>query len=336
MMRSTQTWVVLLCLSLSGLVCSAETVDVVGTPTKGWSFWEAPGIKQVSTFFEQAWAKTRWRTGRGNQTSSFLSQTSVDAEPHKDPLKLQAIRYLAGLDWQSYPDVIDTLLASLDDPSEPIRYEALRTLEAKRRISYCLHQSEASKASTTNASKSACDCFGCLFQKKVIDRLSALLLAQDEQGSLKEKSDRIRNLASEMIESYSFSTTSNAGVMMDGKEAEAALEARTSEPVVDSSPAEVSPIDAPSSPSARGFLPRWLRLRKDPEPTEPATMDLQGATSLLGGSSHTVGYRGLAAPMNGVPTAPAVAGERIVIAPPQQTWAEPVKRTSRLSQIFGY
>jgi hypothetical protein len=320
----------------SDRVIPAESVELVEVSEKGWSFWDVPGIKQISSFFDQAWSRTRKRAGWSRTESDATTESLMAAETKKDPIKLSAIRYLAGLDWQSYPDVIDTLLASVEDVSEVVRYEALLTLQAKRPAIVCVHQRNGAKDASGRAT--GCDCVGCQFPRKVVDRLNELLLARDETGGLKEKSERVRTLATEMIESYLASPEGGQRFdVRDAASAESALEASVSgKPMVESLPTDAVALEPESTEASRSFFPRWFKSRRTSETSGPTTMDLKEAKSVLNGASHSVGYRGLAAPMQSVPTAPAIAGERVVIAPPQQTWADPPKKPSRLSQIFGY
>ncbi len=304
------------------LVIEAQAVEEIPAENKTWSFWEVPGIKQMSHFFDQAMTKSRLKQTFGKFSTQWASRFGSKEEAKKDPIKVQAIQYLAKLDSRSYPEIVDTLLASLDDASEKVRYEALSALNAKQLGALCLHR-QASPSSATGATPQACDCAGCVFRKKVIDRLNALLLAQDEMGGLKEKSQRIRDLATEMIESC-LSPSEMA--------AEAALEGKTVQ-------AETLPSDINNLPNSnetgrkgwtRGLFPRWFG-GKSSQTTSPA------GESVSNLDQHTVGYRGTSTSFGDeVSTAPAVAGERVIIAPPQSTWTTPTKRTSRWNAIFGY
>jgi hypothetical protein len=281
-------------------VIEAKGVEEVvpGETTSGWSLWEVPGFKQIGTFFDQAMTKSRLKQAFSRMSAQWSDRFVSKEEAKKDPIKVQAIQYLAKLDSHSYPEVVDTLLASLDDASEKVRYEALQALRAKQLGSLCLHQGDLPAGES-------CTCVGCTFRKKVIDRLNALLLDQDESGSLKEKSERIRDLATEMIEQCLSSTADNAQASLEESLAEPARKSRS-----------------------RSFFPRWFGGKEsaDAEPVKNG-----------GIVPHTVGYRGDAKDFSQKDgTAPAVAGERVIIAPPQSTWETPTTRPWRLSSIFGY
>jgi hypothetical protein len=304
------------------LIIEAQAVEEMPAETKSWSFWEVPGIKQMSHFFDQAMTKSRLKQAFSRFSNQWSSRLSSKEEAKKDPIKVQAIQYLAKLDSRSYPDIVDTLLASLDDASEKVRYEALSAINAKQLASLCIHR-PAGPSSMTGATADACDCAGCVFRKKVIDRLNALLLAQDEKGGLKEKSQRIRDLATEMIESC-LSPSEMA--------AEAALEGKTVQSDTLSTDLQTPPTSNETTRKgwSRGIFPRWFGGKSSTEnvPESPSTAS---------NDKHTVGYRGTSTSYEGdVPTAPAIAGERVIIAPPQSTWATPTKRSSRWSTIFGY
>ncbi len=109
--------------------------------------------------------------------------------PANVKLKVEAIRFLATQDCVCYPEVVDALLASLDDCAEAVRYEALKTLRngcARNRCSVC--------GKTHKNERSSCHC-----QVKVLTRLSDLLLERDVQGRLKERSLRVRQLAKSIL-----------------------------------------------------------------------------------------------------------------------------------------
>ncbi|CAK9056418.1 Uncharacterized protein SCF082_LOCUS41063 [Durusdinium trenchii] len=103
--------------------------------------------------------------------------------------KVAAIRYLATVDCLRYPEVVHSLLISLDDCAEEVRYEALLALR---------------KCCGTSC-QACCDprltstCPNCQCQTVVIARLSDLLLARDVNNGYLERSERVRQLASAMI-----------------------------------------------------------------------------------------------------------------------------------------
>lgn len=135
-------------------------------------------------------AMSHWlRTTRPN-AAGVAKNAPVD---QKATLKLQSIRYLAGLDNTRYPEVIDALLVSLDDPIEDVRFEAICALD--RRIS-----NPSPAGGVTAATGTTERSIRQAAANKVAPRLTALLLERDDQGTLKETSGRIRDLAVSVVE----------------------------------------------------------------------------------------------------------------------------------------
>lgn len=126
--------------------------------------------------------------------TSLLSKSEAKVEPAavhlQTPLKIRSIQYLAEMDDQSYPQVVDSLLASLDDPLEEVRYEALRAITEKCKNYRCEYTSD-----TTFVRAQQCDCPGCRADPKVVHRLNGLLLDRGADGGLREQSARNRDLA---------------------------------------------------------------------------------------------------------------------------------------------
>jgi len=140
--------------------------------------------------------------------------------PKVDPanvlVKVKAIRFLARQDCSCYPEVVDALLGSLADCSEVVRYEALRALRAG-----CTHGGTCATCGghqvpgDPGANGYACQC-----QVKVIKRLSDLLLERNVRGHLKERSERVRRLAGQMIVECVHSTPVAASRVTPGLQAE--------------------------------------------------------------------------------------------------------------------
>lgn len=197
----------------------------VTVTNKCCSIFDFLGVGQVGRFVDQNVLKTRLgqaviRTtspvGRAVGLGPSLVSDKFAKEPgalglaaklkmeeKKIPLKLQAIKYLATQDCLCNPEVVEALLQTLDDCAEQVRWEALKALHKK--CNDCGGGSEGcadGKCNLLHGHKHKKDqtAAGCQCQRKVVQRLNALLLARDETGCLKEKSERIRALAQQMIE----------------------------------------------------------------------------------------------------------------------------------------
>lgn len=191
---------------------SAGNIESVQISNKCCSIWDFLGVKQAGSFVSNYFCKSNlgqavsgffgpfakaFGLGPSVLSPKFAKEGGVmglanklKEEEAKAPLKVQAIEYLATLDCNCYPEIVDALLASLDDCSEMVRFAALKALRKR-----CCGASGCRECD-----KCVGDCQGCQCQKKVIDRLNDLLLDRDESGCLKEKSPRIRCLATTMIE----------------------------------------------------------------------------------------------------------------------------------------
>lgn len=131
--------------------------------------------------------------------SAMNVANKIKTEEKKAPLKIKALRYLATQDCNCYPEVIDAILAALEDCTEEVRYEALKALHRCK--------TEGGKHCKSCAGKKSCPtddpfCAGCNCQckEKVIQRLQEYLLKRDEFGCYKEQSARCRDLAAQMIQ----------------------------------------------------------------------------------------------------------------------------------------
>lgn len=125
----------------------------------------------------------------------------IAADQKTVKFKVRAIRQLAKADPAQYPEIVDALLLSLDDPSEEVRFEALLALRKVCGGGLCpvghkhnhLFKGQECYIFDPNG------CAGCHCQEKVLVRLIQLL-EERVNGCLKEKSPRIRQLAAAMIE----------------------------------------------------------------------------------------------------------------------------------------
>lgn len=206
----------------------------VTVSNKCCSIWDFLGVQQFGSFVNNQICKTQLFTGMNTLLGplgralglgpSLLSDkfakeggvmglaNKLKKEEKKVPLKVRAIRYLATLDCHCYPDIVTQLLLSLDDCSEKVRYEALKALHNKCGGGKCCGSKHMAKKplggckdcgvcdTCTDGDCPPCDCPGCQCQKEVLARLNKLLLDRDEFGCLKEKSQRVRDLATQMIE----------------------------------------------------------------------------------------------------------------------------------------
>ncbi len=104
--------------------------------------------------------------------------------------KVAAIRYLATVDCLCYPEVVHSLLISLDDCAEEVRYEALLALRKSCGSACCAGGCDP---------RTSAYCPNCQCQTVVIARLSDLLLARDVNNGYRERSERVRQLARAII-----------------------------------------------------------------------------------------------------------------------------------------
>ena len=100
----------------------------------------------------------------------------VKADQDLAPQKIKAIKYLATVGCDCYPGVKDALLASLDDCTEAVRYEAA--------VAFC----QAAGNPCCHCAKSCCNA-------KVMEKLHDVAYGQDESGCYKEASARVRAAA---------------------------------------------------------------------------------------------------------------------------------------------
>lgn len=122
---------------------------------------------------------------------ALAGQIAAANNPVNVQLKVKAIRYLGKVDCICYPEVVDALLASLDDCAEPVRYEALRALQKGCTAGGCA----ACYDPVARVNSPPCAC-----QTRVIVRLSDLLLVRDANGQMLERSARVRRLATQMLQ----------------------------------------------------------------------------------------------------------------------------------------
>lgn len=115
---------------------------------------------------------------------------AISAQQKTTGEKVAAIRYLATVDCLCYPEVVHSLLISLDDCAEEVRYEALLALRKSCGSTCCPAGCDPRTSSV---------CPNCQCQTVVIARLSDLLLERDVNNGYRERSERVRQLARVMI-----------------------------------------------------------------------------------------------------------------------------------------
>lgn len=293
---------------------AAAAGNNVTVTNKCCSIWDFLGVQQVGNLVGVA-CKTRL----GQTISAFLSPlgrvlglgpsllsdqfakeggamglaNQLKKEEKKVPLKVQAIRYLATLDCHCYPEIVDALLASLDDCAEVVRYEALKALH--KQCQGPKHCQDGSCGSCGVGDVGCVDvCYSCQCQKKVVDRLNELLLARDESGCLKETSERVRALATQMIEEC-----------LSCRQPPPADNQAPATPPTDPVPTAI-PDPVPTTKSNRSYIPTWFKWKEPevkamtatPVKTKPIEMDAvelapkAGSTpSIAKPASHTSYYR---------------------------------------------
>lgn len=126
--------------------------------------------------------------------------SKMKKEMKMKPLKLKAIKFLGKQDCNCTPEIVAELLKMLDDCDEDVRYAALEALHKD-----CSKDGKGccKKKTIACAGDGQCpngDCCGCQCQKQVIDRLHRLLIERTALGCLKETSQKVRDLAAQMIE----------------------------------------------------------------------------------------------------------------------------------------
>lgn len=326
---------------------AAAAGNQVTVTNKCCSIWDFLGVQQVGKLVGGA-----FRTRLGQAISNFLSPlgrvlglgpsllsdkfaqeggamglaNQLKKEEKKVPLKVQAIRYLATLDCHCYPEIVDALLASLDDCAEVVRYEALKALRKQ-----CEGPKHCKDGSCGVGDVGCVDvCTSCQCQKKVVDRLNELLLARDESGCLKEGSERIRALATQMIEEC--------------------LSCRQPPPLDSQAPA-IPPADpvptpiadpVPTTKSERSYIPTWFKWKEPqiqsmtsaPVRTKPVDGDAfelaprkEAAPTVSKPVGHTAYYRA-EAPVR--MEAPKTVAAKPVADSQRYTAQPPVKHASKL------
>lgn len=336
----------------------------VTVSNKCCSIWDFLGVAQVGKLVGGA-----FKTRLGQTIANFLSPlgrvlglgpsllsdkfaneggamglaNQLKKEEAKIPLKVQAIRYLGTLDCICYPEVVDALLASLDDCAEVVRYEALKALHKQ-----CQGPKHCNKEGCSADGSCPDVCMSCQCQKKVVDRLNTLLLERDSTGCLKEKSERVRELATQMIE--------ECLSCRQPPPAESAAPPRT-DPVPE---LKSDPVPTAKSSSKSSFIPTWFKW-SDPEPKHLEAVPVREVKSVEetttsesdfaspypanlakpSSKQHTSWYRAEPAVEN--TTVPAakpvhqVAKPKVVYSTPKsKTSSSSSARRHLVGEIFGY
>lgn len=301
----------------------------VTVSNKCCSIFDFLGVQQLGSFVNNQICKTQLFTGVNTLLGplgralglgpSLLSDkfakeggamglaNKLKKEEKKVPLKVRAIKYLGTLDCHCYPDIVVQLLLSLDDCSEKVRYAALEALANKCGGGKCCGKKHGKPLSAckdcgvcdtcTNGDCPPCDCPGCMCQKEVLARLNKLLLDRDEFGCLKEKSQRVRDLATQMIEDCLVAHQPHPAetpVTADPTPIPDPVQP-TPEPIRDPSttPMKLLPTPNQSAPTtgAQKSLPKYFGGQGQVisgKPSAKKTVPMQGLKT----SKHVVGYRG--------------------------------------------
>lgn len=190
--------------------------------------------------------------GVARSVRSTVQNATNSDDPQRIALKLQSIHFLAALDFERYPEALDTLLATLDDESEIVRHATLVALRRMQQESLQLCQRLA-VLHQVSPRRDACG--QCSRRMKVALHLESLLLQYDHDGRLQEPSERNRQLAMTVInESSSFGST----IALPA----APLPVQTGHRPLPPPPAAIS-LDS-------GFGPRWNK-RDSAAPNESPT-----------------------------------------------------------------
>ena len=132
--------------------------------------------------------------GGGAPPSAGATAAALAAKKKAVKAEVAAIRFLANENCLCYPEIVDALIAALDDCAEPVRYAALKALRKGCGSNGCLPCETGNCDPRTQFSCPNCQC-----QTKVLSRLSDLLLVRDVHNQYKERSRRVRQLSRAMI-----------------------------------------------------------------------------------------------------------------------------------------
>ena len=116
-----------------------------------------------------------------SQNPMIKAAAKIKAEEDLAPQKIKAIKYLGTVGCGCYPDVRESLLASLDDCTEAVRYEAA--------VALCQVAGNPCKN---------CDKSGCC-NAEVMNKLNEIANGQDAKGCFKEASSRVRAAAANAL-----------------------------------------------------------------------------------------------------------------------------------------
>lgn len=273
------------------------------------SVWDKLGVKQIGKFGKgllnttlgQALLNTLAPAGKvlglgpslmsdkfANSSNPAMAEAAKKKkEAAEAPLKVKAIKYLATLDCTCYPEVVNALLAPLKldsyDCAEIVRYEALKALHKKCGGKQCKNQC----AGGSDCPSTCEDCRGCQCQKQVIVVLNDLLLARDkESGCLKERSQRIRELATQMIEEC-----------LALKQPPPQVEAKAEQKPIKEAKPDVKPSAKPDTKNtgyepapSRSLFQGFFKAKSTEQIVEPAI-----SPKVESVQKHTAGYRGVPA-----------------------------------------
>jgi hypothetical protein len=207
-------------------------------PTAPFTLWNFLGIPQ---------GFNKWRDGafnkRGNhpglerspplkaiadpenlksENPAIKAAAEVKTEEDLAPQKIKALKYLStiGCDTKNYPQVQEALVASLEDPTEEVRYQAVLAIQDAI-TQYCQARNESRRERrkrrdrSPNAAAENCACTecgaecaegcqdgkcdscdtACCCNEDVVKALSKLAWERDDKGCFLEPSERVREAA---------------------------------------------------------------------------------------------------------------------------------------------
>ena len=139
--------------------------------------------------------------GGGAQGAGAVA-AKIEANKAASAATIQNLEYLAAQDCNRYPEVVPAILQELDNPDELVRYTAITSLKKQCKNFRCSTLPATRILYRINHSKfcKPCGCCcGCQCQDQVIVKLTDLLLDKNALGQPRERSFRIREMASQIL-----------------------------------------------------------------------------------------------------------------------------------------
>jgi len=273
-------------------------VDPPAPPPTLWNFL---GIPQTIDKIQDA-TLNRFGNNPGKERTPSLKQIAdpanlnspnpaiktaakIKADQDAAPQKIKAIKYLATVGCGCYPGVKDALLASLDDCTEEVRYEAA--------IAFC----KAAGNPCKNCEKNGC----C--DAAVMNKLHEMAYGQDDKGCYKETSERVRAAATNAL---------NACQRMHPQGA----------PQPQTTPGGKKEL--PQVPLTPSPAPKEVPLSLPPETPLPAPLPPDPKTSTTGGkASAPIIEAGFARVSPGDPDSPATVPTSVAAMDPRGPYCQP-------------